>query len=201
MQDPIINVLSEKKDDLGFLVRTEQWGQEGKADTVEIICAYTPEGIAIGPYSMAVFLYKQLKLIPELAEETHKMCSIGWSEESQTWFGWSPLVCGGFRVGSKVDRTCETYTPSSIQDMLNTALMSLSADEMISPMGFIGEKDGTKGIHISYTYPGDCEVASKAGTRENHFVPELRTWGRGEFTIETAEQAKEAAKAFADMIV
>ena len=39
---------------------------------------------------------------PELADKDHKVCSVGFSERDQKWYGWSHRAICGFKIGDVV---------------------------------------------------------------------------------------------------
>ena len=45
---------------------------------------------------------KKHGIIPEKAKPDHCVCSIGFSEKEQKWYGWSPRAIYGFKIGDEV---------------------------------------------------------------------------------------------------
>ncbi len=58
-----------------------------------------PDGTHIGDLHMARFLAKR-GITPELATSSHRVCSIGFNEDEQKWYGWSHRAICGFEVGN-----------------------------------------------------------------------------------------------------
>jgi len=75
---------------------------EHQGEHVIIKSVYTPEGDYIGNLGMARFLIKKRGIKPELASLDDKVCSIGFCEKEQKWYGWSHRAIYGFGVGSEV---------------------------------------------------------------------------------------------------
>ena len=69
---------------------------------MEMKSAYTPTGDYIGSSKTAYRLCKKLGIAPEKIEETNNVCSIGFSEREQKWYGWSHRAIYGFSVGDEV---------------------------------------------------------------------------------------------------
>lgn len=70
--------------------------------TFEMIRAYTLDGNYIGEESLARKLCVQYGIKPEKAHPGHGVCSIGFSEKEQKWYGWSHRGIYGFGIGSTV---------------------------------------------------------------------------------------------------
>ena len=76
-------------------------GEEaGGGDSFTIKSAHTiPDGEYIGGLRMARFLAKR-GITPELATLKHSVCSVGFNEDEQKWYGWSHRAICGFEVGN-----------------------------------------------------------------------------------------------------
>lgn len=66
--------------------------------------AYTPDGIYIGTPKTAHYLIVKKGIKPELSDTEHKVCSIGFCEKEQKWYGWSHRSIYGFGIGDKVKK-------------------------------------------------------------------------------------------------
>uniref|UniRef100_A0A6M3KYV5 Uncharacterized protein n=1 Tax=viral metagenome TaxID=1070528 RepID=A0A6M3KYV5_9ZZZZ len=66
--------------------------------------AYTPRGDYIGNNKDAHYLIVKKGIKPEKANPTHNVCSIGFCEKEQKWYGWSHRDIYGFGIGSKVKK-------------------------------------------------------------------------------------------------
>lgn len=66
-----------------------------------VVSAYTNLGHYIGDSKWAYRLYKR-GIIPELISDKHKVCSIGFCQKEQKWYGWSHRAIFGFGVGDVV---------------------------------------------------------------------------------------------------
>ena len=56
----------------------------------------------IGTAEMATMLCDKRGIKPELAEPSNKVCSIGFCEKEQKWYGWSHRAIYGFGIGDVV---------------------------------------------------------------------------------------------------
>jgi hypothetical protein len=63
---------------------------------------FTPEGLYIGDGRTARFLVVQKGIKPELARPSANVCSIGFCETEQKWYGWSHRAIAGFAVGNRI---------------------------------------------------------------------------------------------------
>jgi hypothetical protein len=91
----------------GFEVRTERvmLGKRSKRpeDTVTVQSAYTPDGAYIGDPRMARLLIVKRGIKPELRTPESRVCSIGFCEREQKWYGWSHRAIYGFGIGDTFD--------------------------------------------------------------------------------------------------
>jgi len=72
-------------------------------EVLEVIkSAYTPDGDYIGSSKLAHFLCKKRQIKPQLANASHKVCSIGFCASEQKWYGWSHRAMFGFGIGDVV---------------------------------------------------------------------------------------------------
>ena len=110
--DRVLGIIKKQ----GYEIRKEEYSgpdygmPEGKSVVLEF--AYTPTGDCIGEPRMAEYLMKR-GISPEKASPDHSVCSIGWSEKDQKYYGWSPRAIYGFSIGSKVSEggVTEGYLP------------------------------------------------------------------------------------------
>lgn len=76
---------------------------EHRGEHVIVKSAYTPSGDYIGNKKMAHLLCTKMGIKPEkISPSNNKVCSIGFCEAKQKWFGWSHRAICGFGVGDTV---------------------------------------------------------------------------------------------------
>ena len=97
MKKKLISV--EDKGD--YIVRVEEWTLYGE-EPVTMTSAYNHDGDYIGSLKVADLLTKKYGIKPELIDEDHTVCSIGFSEKDQKWYGWSHRAICGFGIGDKI---------------------------------------------------------------------------------------------------
>ena len=97
-------VLEVRRYKAGYEVRTELIdGSEFGCNDFEIKSAYTSAGDYIGNSRDAYRLCKRRGIRPEKADPDHNVCSIGFCEAEQKWYGWSHRAIFGFGIGDTVD--------------------------------------------------------------------------------------------------
>ena len=64
--------------------------------------ARTKGGHYIGSLDRALQLVEKMGIAPELAHPGDRVCSIGWCEKEQKWYGWSHRAICGFGIGDEV---------------------------------------------------------------------------------------------------
>jgi len=105
----MIETLSVRHYKAGYEVRTERVGDLGD-EPVIMKMAYTPDGAYIGSSKWAYRLIVKRGIVPELLPDWN-VCSIGFSESAQKWYGWSHRAICGFGVGDRIeseDHLCTT---------------------------------------------------------------------------------------------
>lgn len=70
---------------------------EGESFTMR--SAFTPAGAYIGSPKDARVLIVKRGIAPEMANPNHSVCSIGFCEPDQKWYGWSHRGICGFGIG------------------------------------------------------------------------------------------------------
>lgn len=76
---------------------------EHRGDTVIVKSAYTPTGDYIGNKRRAHFLCAKRGIKPEkISPSRNKVCSIGFCDAEQKWYGWSHRAIFGFGIGDIV---------------------------------------------------------------------------------------------------
>ena len=97
-------LLSERRYKAGYIIRKERFSGEDAAfgPTFEMRSAFTPTGDYIGSPKDARFLVVKKGIQPEKAEPSHNVCSIGFCDKEQRWYGWSHRAIFGFGVGDVV---------------------------------------------------------------------------------------------------
>ena len=92
-------LIRERVFQAGYILRTEKVRYDPDDTPITMVSAYTPEGWYIGPSKSAYQLCKLRGIKPEKAKPTHNVCSIGFSEQAQKWYGWSHRAIFGFGIG------------------------------------------------------------------------------------------------------
>lgn len=104
----VVEILKIRKYKAGYEIREEKvlthFEDKPPGHTVTIKSAYTPTGDYIGNPKHAFFLCRKKEIKPEKANPDHNVCSIGFCEKEQKWFGWSHRAIYGFGVGDVVKK-------------------------------------------------------------------------------------------------
>ncbi|KKM70210.1 hypothetical protein LCGC14_1442940 [marine sediment metagenome] len=146
-------VLETRKYKAGYEVRTEvdethftakqlsgskDWGTDVliaalNAETMVVFkTAYTPKGDYIGDKKTAHLLCSKKGIKPEKVHPSSNVCSIGFCEREQKWYGWSHRAIYGFGVGDVVEEgdcaNSSGYTEEYLEDHPD--------DDLSLPVGF-----------------------------------------------------------------
>jgi hypothetical protein len=87
-----------------YVEKYERWTptEQVGGPTVHTTVCYTPEGHYIGEDKVAKLLCDKHGIKPELASPDNKVCSIGFCEKDNKWYGWSHRALVGFKIGDKL---------------------------------------------------------------------------------------------------
>jgi hypothetical protein len=86
----------------GYEIREEVWKIEPNEPGTTMKTAYTLSGDWIGEPKLAHWFCAVMGIKPEKAKPEHCVCSIGFCEKEQKWYGWSHRAIYGFGVGDEV---------------------------------------------------------------------------------------------------
>ena len=144
----LVEVLNIRNYKAGYQIRTEKHHFGDDNAEVVIKSAYTvPGDDYIGDGKWAWRLYNKFGIKPEKADPSDNVCSIGFCEREQKWYGWSHRAICGFGIGDVVkkgDCTAESGWTDEYLEMYPAADKSL-------PVGFIAETlDGAKLMAIAF---------------------------------------------------
>ena len=148
--------LSTRKYKVGYEVRDELCRTDFKAvplsgevdeETQEIIdyistpsdvivkSSYTPSGDYIGNSKVARYLIVKRGIKPEKRSSSSRVCSIGFCEAEQKWYGWSHRAIFGFGVGDTVKEGDCTNSSGYTEKYL----AGHPDDDISLPIGFVAK--------------------------------------------------------------
>lgn len=113
-------LLKTRKFKAGYELRYERLSGEDAAygRDFTMTTAYTPDGNYIGNSKAAYRLIVKYGIKPELSGTDDNICSIGFREKDQKWFGWSHRALHGFGVGDVVEEGDCTATTGYIDEYI-----------------------------------------------------------------------------------
>jgi hypothetical protein len=89
--------------DMGaYVVRDERWRMCSDEEWCSVKMAYNQAGDSIGDLDMAIMLCDDKGILPQKSSPEHNVCSIGFCQREQKWYGWSHRAIHGFEVGDSV---------------------------------------------------------------------------------------------------
>lgn len=131
-----IEVIKVRQYKAGYEIRTERV-EYGSNPEVIMKSAYAiPGGDYIGSSKRAHRLIVKRGIKPEKANPNHNVCSIGFSERTQKWWGWSHRAICGFGIGDVVtdeDHLC------SMSGWTDEYLAEHPEEDLSLPVGFVAE--------------------------------------------------------------
>ena len=174
---------------------------ESAAGDMEMVSAYCPDGGYIGNEQDARRLIDEYGIAPQRATPSHNVCSIGFCEKDQKWYGWSHRAIYGFGPGSAVKRGDCAYEASTAESF-GQQMMDFSCGDDDIYTGATHKPsvsaDGARGVLIEAIYSDKVPNEKLRGTKYSTFWPYPQTFGRGEWVAETMDDAKQMAIDFAE---
>lgn len=185
--------LSTRHYKAGYEIRTEEWKVFDDDEPTLMKAAYTPEGEFIGNSKDAYRLCAKRGIKPEFRTPDSNVCSIGFSERDQKWYGWSHRAIYGFGIGSSVKRGDCAYTPSDVDELVEkysswndyVRIINSNTIRAFNKMyAAVGERD-------------DGSLIMSASANPDYYDANT---GRGEWVAATLDDAREMACAFASSV-
>ena len=177
-----------------WVIGDENWQDlKGDEERFYMITFYSPiDNGYIGTPDRALMLYNK-GIMPQKAEKDDHSALIGFCETEQKWYGWARAMYG-FEVGSIVKKGDIAYTPSNRKDFIEDAVRFWSDPEHknvhADPISNFDE-DGKEFYMIQWEVEGENQIAGASV-----YVP--NQWGRGEWTAESLDDAKQMAIDFVE---
>ncbi len=101
-------------------------------DGIWMTVAYNYNGDYIGDSKCAYIICKKHGIKPEKAQPNHKVCSIGFCEKKQKWYGWSHRAIYGYGIGHIAKKgNCETTS-----GYVDSYLEKHPEEDVSVPVGF-----------------------------------------------------------------
>jgi len=133
-----------------------------------------------------------------LTQITH---GTGFNISEQKWYGWSHRAKYGFGVGSTVKKGDVAYKARNPHELVEACLRfwgDVDYPKKVEKIehNYLEDFNNTTGVMI--TFDTTEELVEGGVQQTGEFIPYPETWGRGEWTAETLEDAHEMALAFSD---
>lgn len=109
---------STRKFKAGYFVHKGRWRYDDDQPWIPENRATNLNGDYIGSSRDAYRLCQKRGIKPELAGSNDDVCSIGFSERDQKWWGWSHRALWGFGIGDVVEEGDCCATPGVTDDYL-----------------------------------------------------------------------------------
>jgi len=177
--------------------------------------AYSLDGGYIGSPKEAQFLCGERGIAPQKAAPDDTVCSIGFCEKEQKWYGWSHRAMYGFGVGSTVKKGDCGYVAPTPEGLIEdhaafyADISKESAERHRAECQILPDRSGIRILHAPLLLPvvslddldsaldGEPVVAEQTDISPGY--TEVKC-GRGEWTAETLSDAREMAMDFAKSV-
>jgi len=196
---------------MAYELRAETHEWEG-CDPVTVTSAYTPTGAYIGDEEWAKKL-EERGIVPELREADHSVCSIGFCEREQKWYGWSHRAIHGFAIGDTVEPGDIAYTADTVDGLIDE-YVKFFADvcDPAETRALLTPDYENKRVWVGEKHYAATMATSPAGVALAIEQPDMMPqgtitmggyWmncGRGEWTAQTLDDARQMACDYAEDI-
>ncbi len=131
--------------------------------------------------------------------------NIGFNPIEQKWYGWSHRAIFGFGIGSECKKGMCGFKAGTKEDFAEQQLRWFGDTDMnetykINATVKEFTKDGIEGVLVEYDYNDKVPNKATRGTHREEFEPYPKTFGKGEWTAKTLDEAKTMAIDFAKSI-
>lgn len=131
-----------------------------------------------------------------------KTCCIGFNPIEQKWYGWSHRAIFGFGIDSDCKKGACGYSAGTKEDFAEENLKwygDTDRKETYKINATVKEvtKEGVLGVLVEYDYNDKVPNETTRGTHREEFEPYPSTFGKGEWTAKSLEDAKTMAIDFA----
>ena len=164
------------------------------SNSFEITHAENPDGNYIGDSKTAHYLCVKRGIKPDVINGA-SVCSIGFCESENKWYGWSHRAINGFGIGDSVVRGDCAYVPSCEEDEVLCALdfWGNSGERGVKYSEIKTDEHGK--LYIDIEFP-DSKCSEISGIR--HYLK--GNYGKGEWVANTLDDAKQMAIDFAESV-
>ena len=156
--------------------------------------AFNKDGIYIGSEEDAEDICDTLGINPIPAKDGIDICTIGFCEKEQKWYGWSHRAMFGFGIGSEVTEGDAGFKSSNIGEFIKNCL-HFWEDKGHEYTRHVEVDDY---IEIVWKYNNTVPNKKLRGTLGSTRVEIPKVWGRGSWKAKTLEDAKQMAIDFAE---
>lgn len=145
-------------------------------------------------YITRVGMEDSVKFLADL-EITYQLShGTGFSPKDQKWYGWSHRAIYGFKIGSTCEKGNCHYIPKDEADAIEDGIRFWSDDSKhYVRAGELDTVHDQPGIWLEWKYANNVPNEKLQSTIGGVFWSFPDTWGRGEWTAETEEDARQMA--------
>ena len=171
--------------------------------TLVMTSGFNAHGHYIGSEKTTRHLVEERGISPEVAKPSDRVCSVGFCMAEQKWYGWSHRAIFGFGLGSTIKRgdcgyqaaTAEAFGQQMLEFFLDDDKWHRDRTHRPSV-----DADGVRGVLLEAVYTDAVPNERLRGTKYENFRRYPETFGRGEWVVETMDDARQAACDFADAV-
>ena len=164
----------------------------------EITAAYNDNDQYIGDEEFAKVLQGK-GIEPEVNKPSHSVCSIGFCEKENKWYGWSHRVMYGFTIGSEVKKGDCAYSSKDKDDFLEYMILFWT-DNDDEGCNNVTAKHTDDGVEVSWVYSDKIPNKKLRNKISSVTTGYPESYGNGEWVAKTMDDAKKMACDFAESV-
>lgn len=171
-------------------------------ESLTIKCGRNADGKYIGDEEFTKYIVVECGIRPELASPDHSVCSIGFCESDGKWYGWSHRARYGFSIGDTVKQgDCAYQAPDAASFGNQMQAFFLDGDSYLDASNCPAvSASGKPGVMLKAIYADTVPNEKLRGQAYEHFCPYPDSFGRGEWTAKTLNDARQMAVDFAESV-
>jgi hypothetical protein len=188
-----------------------------RPDDGGMIVGRTLGGDYIGDERKTRWLCDELGIVPELISPEHRVCSVGFCEREQKWYGWSHRAIYGFGIGSQVKKGDCGYVADTPEGLIESRAdffgdIPGGREKAIAECAILPDRSGIRIIHHPLLVPLATSAADIVdavdGSADLPMIDlyggsnalSIEKCGRGEWTAATLADARQMACDFAESV-
>lgn len=148
------------------------------------------------PEIMEFLLDQGIDMVQNHRNDPKSAANIGFKDSTQEWCGWNHRGHAFFGIGSVIKMGDAGFIPSNKEEAAQSIVDFWAGEDHYLEVThkIVRDKDTLAlGVVVHWIYSDEVPNESLRGTKGYAFSPFPDVWGKGEWTVTTLDEAKQAA--------